>query len=123
MSENKTPETTGKEIVIRNAQELARIDVQLDLITTKFKLEPSAAERYKVVKDGKYFKLVKRETPIKIIAGADGNPTVSAMVAVATYGERLFKKTKGRYNDEHRLIESQSASIETKEVMSMVRPF
>lgn len=96
---------------------LARVDsldFQMEMFR-KCKLSPTMAEthRFESRGDGK-FALVKRERPVRLFD--DGNGGLVALSA-ATTSERVgLNKMRGKYNDENRLFDQDSASIKVGEV-------
>lgn len=92
------------------------LEVQFRLFEM-YGLSTSMAERYKFeVVDGGGYKLVKRHRPIAIFD--DGDHLRSISQSAKTDSERIhLSTTKGKYNDEWRLFDQDSASIEVKEVM------
>jgi hypothetical protein len=95
---------------------------QMSLLTDKFKLPETSIERHYVRIDKKpdgteQYVLCKRESPIKIFDIDDNGVSVAA--TVKTYAERLnMSNTKGKYNDEHRLIPQTDNGLEVGEVES-----
>ena len=103
--------------------ELARLDTieaQLALFR-KHNLSETMAERYKFVEGdapGKY-KLVKRTTPIVIYADDETGAMRSITQVQKTQAERVgLSKSKGKYNDEERLVLSDVPTVEVGEVKS-----
>lgn len=96
---------------------LARVDsfdFQVEMFK-KYKLSPTMAEthRFEQREDGR-FALVKRERPVRFFD--DGNGSVVALSA-ATQAEKVgLNKMRGKYGDENRLFDQDSASIKVGEV-------
>ena len=92
------------------------LDFQIEMFR-KYKLSPTMAEthRFESRGDGK-FALVKRDRPVRMFD--DGNGGVVALTA-ATTSERVgLNRMRGKYNDENRLFDQDSASIKVGEVAS-----
>lgn len=111
------------ELVKVASGELARIEsleAQFALFR-KHNLAESMAERYKFVEGdspGKY-KLVKRTTPITIYADDETGAMRSIAQVQKTTSERVkLSATKGKYNDEERLVLSEVPTVEVGEVKS-----
>ena len=103
---------SGKTVPMEN------IEAQFKLLKM-FNLPPTMAETHKVErKDGRWT-LMKRESPVTLYADDDGR--MRAVVQVQkTKAEKvgLDRPRGGKYNDENRLYDQDSASIETKEVQA-----
>lgn len=96
---------------------LARVD-SLDFQMEMFKrygLSPTMAEthRFEVRGEGK-FALVKREKPVRFFD--DGNGGLVALSAATTSEKVGLNKMRGKYNDENRLFDQDSASIKVGEI-------
>lgn len=111
------------ELVKVASGELARLETleaQLALFR-KHNLAESMAERYKLVEGdapGKY-KLVKRNTPITLYADDETGAMRCIVQVQKTASERVkLSATKGKYNDEHRLVLSEVPTVEVGEVQS-----
>lgn len=90
------------------------IDEQLELFR-KFGLAPTMAETHRIVHRESGFALVKRSRPIHIYEDSDNNLAVATLQQ--TYADRIHLTAKqGKYNDENRLFDQDSASIEVKEI-------
>ncbi len=107
----------------RTAADVARletIDFQLALFH-KYGMAETMAERYKFVAGdapGKY-KLVKRNTPITLYADDETGAMRCIVQVQKTAAERVkLSATKGKYNDEHRLVLSEVPTVEVGEVKS-----
>lgn len=96
---------------------LARVDSldsQMEMFK-KYGLSPTMAEthRFEGRGEGK-FALVKRERPVRLFD--DGNGGLVALSA-ATVSEKVrLNRMRGKYNDENRLFDQDSASIKVGEV-------
>lgn len=113
----------SRALVRRERGDIARldtIDAQLALFR-KHRLAESMAERYKFVEGdapGKY-KLVKRTTPITLYADDVTGAMRSITQVQKTAAERVkLSATKGKYNDEHRLVLSDVPTVEVGEIKS-----
>ena len=91
------------------------IDAQFQLLSM-FKLPPTMARTHKVVRKDEHWTLCKRDNPIEIFADDDGR--MRAVVQVQkTNSERVgLSRTRGKYNDEGRLYDADSASLKVGEV-------
>lgn len=98
------------------------IDAQFALFD-RFNLARTMAENYRFVATGDEkhpYKLVKRSVPARIFEGVNG--VEATPMAKATTAERLhLNATKGKYNDENRLFEQDSASLKVGEVAAWAR--
>lgn len=96
---------------------LDTIDAQFALFD-RFNLARTMAKNYRFVQTGDEkhpYKLVKRSAPVSIFEGANG--VEATPMAKATTSERIhLNATKGKYNDENRLFEQDSASLKVGEV-------
>lgn len=89
------------------------IDFQMEMFK-KAGLSPTMVETHKFEKRGDCFVLAKRERRITIFD--DGNGGMVAMQAM-TESERVgLNKARGKYNDENRLFDQDSASLKVGEV-------
>ena len=96
---------------------LESMDAQFALFD-KYKLARTMAETHRFIpgddKDHPY-KLVKRASPIKIFEDGEQLKAVSAVQM--TQAERVgLSRGRGKYNDEGRLFEQDSASLKVGEV-------
>lgn len=96
---------------------LDTIDAQFALFD-RFNLARTMAKNYRFVQTGDEkhpYKLVKRSAPVSIFEGVNG--VEATPMAKATTSERIhLNATKGKYNDENRLFEQDSASLKVGEV-------
>lgn len=90
------------------------LDFQIEMFR-KYKLSPTMAETHKFERlpDGK-FKLAKRTKPIAIFDDGDGR--VLALSAATQADKVGLNRLRGKYNDENRLFDQDSASIKVGEV-------
>lgn len=99
------------------AADLARID-SVDFQMEMFKrlnLSPMMVETHKFERRGEGLALVKRKTPVTLFD--DGDHGLSIAKVQKTEAERSgLNALRGKYNDEGRLFDQDSASIEVKEV-------
>lgn len=104
------------EVIKREDGTIASVDsfdFQMEMFK-KFKLSPTMAETHRFEKRGDNFALVKRDKPVRFFD--DGNGGVVALSA-ATTSERVgINKFRGKYNDENRLFDQDSASLKVGEV-------
>lgn len=112
--ERKTPTTALAKRQTSAVASYETIDGQMELFR-KYKLSPTMVETHRFEKRGDYFALVKRSAPIKVF---DDGAAMSAVSTVRqTYAEKVGLNThRGKYNDENRLFEQDTASIEVGEV-------
>jgi len=92
------------------------IEAQFQLLKM-FNLPPTMAATHKVERKDGHWTLMKRDNPIEIFADDDGR--MRAVVQVQkTQAEKigLNRPRGGKYGDENRLYDSDSASIEVKEI-------
>ena len=106
----------SNEIVRRDDGTLAKVDsfdFQMEMFR-KYNLSPTMAETQRFVKRGDTFALVKRDKPVRFFD--DGNGNVIALSA-ATQAEKVgLNKMRGKYGDENRLFDQDSASLKVGEV-------
>ena len=106
----------SNEIVRRDDGTLAKVDsfdFQMEMFR-KYNLSPTMAETHRFVKRGDTFALVKRAKPVRFFD--DGNGNVIALSA-ATQAEKVgLNKMRGKYGDENRLFDQDSASLKVGEV-------
>ena len=106
----------SNEIVRRDDGTLAKVDsfdFQMEMFR-KYNLSPTMAETHRFEKRGDTFALVKRDKPVRFFD--DGNGNVIALSA-ATQAEKVgLNKMRGKYGDESRLFDQDSASIKVGEV-------
>lgn len=95
--------------------DINNIDAQFSLLKM-FNLPQTMAETHKVERrDGKYV-LCKRENPVQIFADDDGRMRAIAQVQKTSSEKIGLSRTRGKYNDEGRLYDSDSASLKVGEV-------
>ena len=101
---------------------LDTIDAQFALFD-RFNLARTMAKNYRFVATGDEkhpYKLVKRSSPVSIFE--DVNGVEATPMAKVTTAERMhLNATKGKYNDENRLFEQDSASLKVGEVAAWSR--
>ena len=107
----------SNELVKLQNGSLARVDsfdFQMEMFR-KYRLSPTMAEthRFESRGDGK-FSLVKRERPVRFFD--DGNGGVVALTAATTSEKVGLNKMHGKYGDENKLFDQDSASLEVGEV-------
>ena len=107
----------SNELVKLHDRSLARVDsldFQMEMFR-KYKLSPTMAETHRFESRGEgKFALVKRERPVRLFD--DGNGGVVALTA-ATASEKVgLNKMRGKYGDENRLFDQDSASLKVGEV-------
>lgn len=91
------------------------IDAQFQLLKM-FNLPPTMARTHKVERRGEAWTLCKRENPIEIFADDDGRMRAVAQVQ-KSHSEKIgLSRTRGKYNDEARLYDADSASLKVGEV-------
>lgn len=106
----------SNEIVRRDDSTLAKVDsfdFQVEMFK-KYKLSPTMAETHKFEKRGDSFALVKRDKPVRFFD--DGNGSVVALSAATTSEKVGLNKMRGKYGDENRLFDQDSASLKVGEV-------
>lgn len=95
--------------------DISNIDAQFQLLKM-FNLPPTMAETHKVERrDGKYV-LCKRENPVQIFADDDGRMRSIVQVQKTKSEHMGLSRTRGKYNDEGRLFDQDSASLKVGEV-------
>ena len=95
--------------------DIDNIDAQFSLLKM-FNLPPTMAQTHKVERrDGKYV-LCKRENPVAIFADDDGRMRAVAQVQKTSSEKIGLSRTRGKYNDEGRLYDADSASLKVGEV-------
>ena len=95
--------------------DIDNIDAQFSLLKM-FNLPPTMAQTHKVERrDGKYV-LCKRENPVAIFADDDGRMRAVAQVQKTSSEKIGLSRTRGKYNDEGRLCDADSASLKVGEV-------
>lgn len=94
-------------------QRVDSVDFQMEMFK-KLNLSPLMVETHRFEpRPGGKFALVKRAAPIRLF---DDNGR-AAFTAAASHTERTgLNKLRGKYNDENRLFEQDSASIKVGEV-------
>ena len=109
----------SNELVKLQNGNLARVDsfdFQMEMFK-RFRLSPTMAETHRFESRGEgKFALVKRERPVRFFD--DGNGGVVALTAATTSEKVGLNKMRGKYNDENRLFDQDSASIKVGEVAS-----
>ena len=95
--------------------DIDNIDAQFSLLKM-FSLPPTMAQTHKVERrDGKYV-LCKRENPVTIFADDDGRMRAVAQVQKTSSEKIGLSRMRGKYNDEGRLYDADSASLKVGEV-------
>lgn len=91
------------------------VDGQMELFK-RFNLSPTMIETHRFEKRGDHFALVKRPEPVSIFDdGAENRRVVNGMRQ--TYAERVgLNNGRGKYNDENKLFDQDSASLKVGEV-------
>lgn len=107
----------SNELVKLQNGSLARVDsfdFQMEMFR-KYRLSPAMAETHRFESRGEgKFALVKRERPVRFFD--DGNGGVVALTAATTSEKVGLNKMRGKYNDENRLFDQDSASLKVGEV-------
>lgn len=106
----------SNELVKLQDGSLARVDsfdFQMEMFK-KLKIAPTMAETHRFEKRGNNFALVKRERPVRFFD--DGNGGVVALTAATTAEKVGLNKMRGKYGDENRLFDQDSASLKVGEV-------
>lgn len=107
---------SGKLVKLENGS-LARVDsfnFQFKMFK-KYNLAPTMAETHKFEQraDGK-FALVKRDRPVRFFDDGDGK--IVGLMAATQSARVGLNRTRGKYGDENRLFEQDSASLKVGEV-------
>ena len=107
----------SNELVKLQDGSLARVDsfdFQVEMFK-KYKLSPTMAETHRFEKRGEgKFALVKRDKPVRFFD--DGNGGVVQLTAM-TQAEKIgINRHRGKYGDENRLFDQDSASLKVGEV-------
>lgn len=109
----------SNELVKLQDGSLARVDsfdFQMEMFK-KYKLSPTMAETHRFESRGEgKFALVKRERPVRLFD--DGNGGVVALTAATTSEKVGLNKHRGKYGDENRLFDQDSASLKVGEVQA-----
>ena len=95
--------------------DIDNIDAQFSLLKM-FSLPPTMARTHKVVRKDEHWTLCKRDNPIEIFADDDGRMRAIAQVQKTSSEKIGLSRTRGKYNDEGRLYDSDSASLKVGEV-------
>lgn len=93
-------------------QRIESVDFQMDMFK-RLNLSPLMCETHRFEpRPGGKFALVKRDKPVRLF---DSNG--SASLSTATTADRIgLNKGRGKYNDENRLFDQDSASLKVGEV-------
>jgi hypothetical protein len=106
----------SNELVKLQDGSLARVDsfnFQSEMFK-KYGLSPTMVETHRFEKRGDKFALVKREKPVRFFDDGDGG--IIALTAATTSEKVGLNKMRGKYGDENRLFDQDSASIKVGEV-------
>lgn len=106
----------SNELVKLQDGSLARVDsfnFQAEMFK-KYGLSPTMVETHRFEKRGDKFALVKREKPVRFFD--DGNGGVVQLAAMTQAEKVGINRHRGKYGDENRLFDQDSASIKVGEV-------
>lgn len=106
----------SNELVKLQDGSLARVDsfnFQSEMFK-KYGLSPTMVETHRFERRGDNFALVKREKPVRLFD--DGNGGIIALTAATTSEKVGLNKMRGKYGDENRLFDQDSASLKVGEV-------